>query len=141
MLSIQKLQRVKYQKLNTYIRWQSLNPSVQKFYYFPFTPTLLLNFHTKQLFFANEKKSLTSVEFKLLFFFLKNSGICLNRKIIISNVWGFDVQREVDTRLVDVNIYRLRRKLCTKNTGFPYIRTIRGKGYSFHPQTLWVPTI
>lgn len=90
---------------------------------------------------ANEKKTLTSLEFRLLCFFLKNSDSCVSRKVIISNVWGFEIQREVDTRLVDITIFRLRRKLCTHTEIFSFIKTVRGKGYSFHPPTLWLSTI
>ena len=55
----------------------------------------------------------------------------MSRERILANVWGFTPERDIDTRVVDVHISRLRSKL-EKNPKDPdLIITIRGVGYMF----------
>ena len=66
----------------------------------------------------------TSREYELLSFLMKNAGQAFTREQLLSSVWSEDFLGE--TRTVDVHVGTLRQKLgsCGK-----YIRTVRGVGY------------
>lgn len=68
------------------------------------------------------------VEFKMLYFLMKNKNRYFDRQSLIDNVWG--QLAEVDERTVDVNILRIRKALDKQQLG-RLIRTKRGIGYSF----------
>ena len=69
---------------------------------------------------------LTPLEYELIWLLMKHAGACLQRRDIISTVWGID--HETGTNFLDVHIHALRRKL--KSAGVTQcIHTIRGVGY------------
>lgn len=70
---------------------------------------------------------LTPREFDLLVCLLKNKNIVLTRDQLIEQVWGFDYVG--DTNVVDVYIRYLRQKV-DKDFSEPYIKTVRGVGYT-----------
>lgn len=76
---------------------------------------------------VNEKLvHLTANEFKLLHFFMMNTGKVFRRDQLISQIWG--VSHYVEERTIDVMIRRLRNKL--KPFHFhSFIKTLRGQGY------------
>jgi two-component system, OmpR family, phosphate regulon response regulator PhoB len=67
-------------------------------------------------------------EFRLLAFFMENSGRVLSRQQLLDGVWGRDAY--IDGRTVDVHVGRLRKALIRGADTDP-IRTVRGAGYSF----------
>jgi two-component system phosphate regulon response regulator PhoB len=67
-------------------------------------------------------------EFRLLAFFMENSGRVLSRQQLLDGVWGRDAF--IDGRTVDVHVGRLRKALIRGSDRDP-IRTVRGAGYSF----------
>ena len=67
----------------------------------------------------------------MLEFFIANAGKRLSRTAILNNVWGYTPQRNVDTRIVDVHISRLRGKLEDNTLTPDFILTARGIGYMF----------
>ena len=69
---------------------------------------------------------LTSREFALLEYMLRNKGVVLSREKIENNLWNFDY--EGGTNAVDVYIRYLRKKI---DEAFPQklIHTVRGVGY------------
>jgi DNA-binding response OmpR family regulator len=62
---------------------------------------------------------------------IENVGKSLSRKIILDNLWGYASERYGDTRIVDVNISRLRVKIEDIPTKPNFILTVRGEGYMF----------
>lgn len=70
---------------------------------------------------------LTPQEFKLLEYLMNNTGIVLTRDMILSRVWQYS--SEVDTRVVDVYIGYLRKKI---DKGFKnkLLHSVRGFGYT-----------
>lgn len=70
--------------------------------------------------------SLTSREYALLEYFLRNQGQVLTRSQIADHVWNYDF--DYDSNVVDVYIRYLRNKI---DRGFdvPLIHTVRGCGY------------
>jgi two-component system phosphate regulon response regulator PhoB len=67
-------------------------------------------------------------EFRLLVFFMENSGRVLSRQQLLDGVWGRDAF--IDGRTVDVHVGRLRKALIRGADPDP-IRTVRGAGYAF----------
>ena len=72
---------------------------------------------------------LTSLEFKLLRFLVRNRGRVLDRKDILDDVWGKDVF--VDARTIDKHISLLRRKFEDNPQEPKHILGVRGVGYKF----------
>lgn len=69
---------------------------------------------------------LTSMEFKLLYYFLTHPGKVATRDKLLNKIWGYEA--DLTTRTVDTHIKRLREKLKVAGD---YIETIRGVGYRF----------
>lgn len=72
----------------------------------------------------NRKIDLTTTEYKLLLYLIKNTNKVVSREQILNSVWGIDF--ELSTNIVDVYINYLRKKLG-KNK--PVIHTVIGMGY------------
>jgi two-component system phosphate regulon response regulator PhoB len=71
-------------------------------------------------------------EFRLLAFFMENSGRVLSRQQLLDGVWGRDAF--IDGRTVDVHVGRLRKALVRGSDPDP-IRTVRGAGYAFEDRS------
>ncbi len=69
---------------------------------------------------------LTMKEYRLLRLFLENKNIALSRDMIISAIWDEDLEN-VDERVVDVHIKKLRTKLRSFS-----IMSVRGLGYKWN---------
>jgi DNA-binding response OmpR family regulator len=69
--------------------------------------------------------NLTKMEFDLLKFFILNKEQALTRDGILNSIWGFNY--DGTTRIVDVHVYNLKRKLAQSSA---YFKPIRGVGYS-----------
>jgi two-component system copper resistance phosphate regulon response regulator CusR len=87
---------------------------------------LKLNDYTKTVTRAEEEISLTSTEFKLLLYFLKNKNKVLSRMDILEAVWGVDY--DLGTNVVDVYVNYLRKKVDAKSDD-KIIHTVIGMGY------------
>ena len=87
---------------------------------------LKLDDYTKTVTRANEEISLTSTEYKLLSYFMKNKNKVLSRVDILEAVWG--VNYDLGTNVVDVYVNYLRKKVDTKPDE-KIIHTIIGMGY------------
>lgn len=80
-----------------------------------------------------EDVSLTATEFRLLEFLMSRPGVVFSREQLLDAVWGHD--RAVTDRTVDVYILRLRQKIEAAANAPSFIRSVRGFGYSFSPET------
>ena len=80
-----------------------------------------------RVFRADKEIELSSKEYQLLEFLMKNSGLVLSRESIENHIWNFDY--EGGTNVIDVYIRYLRKKI---DDGYDekLIKTIRGVGYS-----------
>ena len=72
---------------------------------------------------------LSTTEFELLVYLMRNQGHVLSREQILRAVWGY--YYDPGTNVVDVYIGYLRRKLGGPQVGAP-ISTIRSVGYRFN---------
>jgi DNA-binding response OmpR family regulator len=72
---------------------------------------------------------LTHTEFDLLTYLASNAGRALSRERILSSVWGYE--HPIETRVIDVHVRNLRRKI-EPDPGQPrYILAVPGIGYRF----------
>jgi DNA-binding response OmpR family regulator len=69
---------------------------------------------------------LTTQEFSLLEYLVRNAGRVVTRTMILDRVWRMRI--DPATNVVDVQIYRLRNKVDSEGKR-PLIHTIRGVGY------------
>ena len=72
---------------------------------------------------------LTATEFDLLRVLSQHPGWVYSREELLESVWGYSYLG--DSRLVDVHIANLRRKIGDDFAEPRYIRTVRGAGYKF----------
>ena len=80
---------------------------------------------------SGQEVSLTATEFRLLEFLMSRPGVVFSREQLLDAVWGHD--RAVTDRTVDVYILRLRQKIEMDESS-PFIRSVRGFGYSFNSE-------
>lgn len=84
---------------------------------------LSLDLNTYQAFLNNEVIELTLKEFNILKTLIENYPHVVTRENLLDSVWGYDYYG--DTRVVDAHIKNIRKKI-----GIPYIKTVKGIGYS-----------
>ncbi|KGJ48865.1 response regulator transcription factor [Paraclostridium dentum] len=84
---------------------------------------LSLDLNTYQAFLENEVIELTLKEFNILKTLIENYPHVVTRENLLDSVWGYDYYG--DTRVVDAHIKNIRKKI-----GIPYIKTVKGIGYS-----------
>ncbi len=87
---------------------------------------LEMNPDSKMVYRNGKRISLTSTEFRLLEFLLKNKGKVLSRMTILENVWGIDFN--ISTNVVDVYINYVRKKIET-SFDKKILHTVIGMGY------------
>ena len=87
---------------------------------------LELNDKTKTVKREGRELSLTSTEYRLLLFFIKNKNRVLSRSDILEEVWG--VNFDMGTNVVDVYVNYLRKKI-DRETDSKLIHTVIGMGY------------
>src|SRR6266705_6070979 len=80
----------------------------------------------RRVFRGGKKIDLTTKEFALLDYLVRNAGEVLSRTLIAEHVW--DMNFDSDTNVVDVAMRRLRAKV-DEPFEVKLIRTIRGVGY------------
>ncbi len=76
---------------------------------------------------GNDEIHLTRTEFRLLAELAAADGRVLTREELLQRVWGYDYFG--DTRLLDVHIRRLRRKIEPNPDDPALVLTVRGVGY------------
>lgn len=87
---------------------------------------IIIDLKSKQVTRENRVLSLTSTEFRLLEFFIRNKNRVLSRMEILENVWGIDFN--MGTNVVDVYVNYLRKKLGS-HPDKKFIQTVVGMGY------------
>lgn len=87
-----------------------------------------VNLLTREVYRDGDLVRLSTTEFELLVYLMRNRGRVLARDRILRTVWGYDF--DPGTNLVDVYIGYLRRKLSRGEQSIPII-TVRSVGYRF----------
>jgi two-component system, OmpR family, alkaline phosphatase synthesis response regulator PhoP len=90
---------------------------------------LSINLNERRVFKRGDEVELTHTEFDLLAFLASNSGKVLSREKILNHVWGYEYP--IETRVIDVHVRNLRRKI-ENDPGRPFfILAVPGIGYRF----------
>jgi two-component system alkaline phosphatase synthesis response regulator PhoP len=80
---------------------------------------------------AGQEVELTAKEFELLRVLTEHPGWVYTREDLLETVWGYTYLG--DSRLVDVHVANLRKKIGDDPAEPRFIRTVRGVGYKFQP--------
>ena len=75
---------------------------------------------------GSRRITLTTREYALLEYFLRNAGRVLTRATLAEHVWGVDFDTE--SNIIDVYVGYLRRKIDAPGEG-RLLHTVRGAGY------------
>jgi two-component system alkaline phosphatase synthesis response regulator PhoP len=98
---------------------------------------LVMDERTRSVLVAGRPVDLTSTEFDLLRVLAEHPGWVYSREDLLEQVWGYSYLG--DSRLVDVHIANLRKKIGDDPSEPRYIRTVRGAGYKLQPATTQKP--
>lgn len=116
-------------RVKSLMRRVNLNPSNQKntetksLRDGPFT----LDTYSKTFFKDDKEIDVTPTEFTILEYFIKNKGKAMTRDEIMKETWGENYSN--DTKIVDVNIRRIRAKIEENPAKPAFIETVWGTGY------------
>jgi DNA-binding response OmpR family regulator len=96
---------------------------------------VVIDLQRRKVFVDGVKAELTSKEFCLLQYLVKNQGTTISREELISALWDCEGGPDINGRTIDVHVRRLRASLSGNED---IVRTIRGEGYRFdkHPDVL-----
>ncbi|WP_125152499.1 response regulator transcription factor [Clostridium rectalis] len=87
----------------------------------------IIDTYAQKLYKNNEEIDVTPKEYLLMKIFIENEGKAFSRDELLDIVWGYDFVG--DSKIVDVNIRRLRAKVEENPSNPIYIETIWGRGY------------
>ena len=90
---------------------------------------LVIDVNERRTYKAGKEVELTHTEFDLLTFLASNAGKVLSREKILNSIWGYEYP--IETRVIDVHIRNLRRKIETQPSRPYYILAVPGIGYRF----------
>jgi DNA-binding response OmpR family regulator len=92
---------------------------------------LILNPATREVTRAGRRIELTSKEYALLEYLMRNAGRILTRPMIAEHVWNLDF--DTFTNVIDVYVNYLRNKI-DRGWDRKLIHTVRGTGYVMKPE-------
>ena len=84
----------------------------------------------KSLFINNVNLVLTAKEFKLLLYFISNTGKVITKEAIGYNIWRGNSDMDVSNEIIYTHVKNLRKKLIVAGCK-DYIKSIYGVGYKF----------
>jgi DNA-binding response OmpR family regulator len=90
---------------------------------------LVIDVNERRIYRAGQEVELTHTEFDLLTFLASNAGKVLSREKILNSIWGYEYP--IETRVIDVHIRNLRRKIEAQPSRPYYILAVPGIGYRF----------
>ena len=90
---------------------------------------MLIEVNERRVYRDGKEVSLTHTEFDLLAFLASNAGKVLSREKILNAIWGYEYP--IETRVIDVHVRNLRRKIEPDPSHPLYILAVPGVGYRF----------
>ena len=90
---------------------------------------LMIDVNERRTYKAGKEVELTHTEFDLLTFLASNAGKVLSREKILNSIWGYEYP--IETRVIDVHVRNLRRKIESQPSRPYYILAVPGIGYRF----------
>lgn len=91
-----------------------------------------LDTYSRKFYKEGKEIELTPTEYQIMKIFMENPGKAMKRDEILNMVWGEDFVG--DSKIVDVNIRRLRAKIESNAAKPDYIETVWGLGYRWHAE-------
>jgi len=88
-----------------------------------------VDFRRQEAFRGNKSLSLSAREFAILKYFLQREGEVVSRQMLLTDVWGYEVQPT--TRTVDNFILTLRKKIEKDPSRPAHLLTLHAAGYKF----------
>ncbi len=76
-----------------------------------------------------DEVAFTKREIEVLTYLAQNSDRAVSREELLSKVWGYARNLDIETRTVDIHIAKLRRKIEPDNKAPKFLITVRGAGY------------
>jgi DNA-binding response OmpR family regulator len=92
---------------------------------------LLIDLNERRVVRRDEEIGLTHTEFELLALLASNAGKALSRERILQHIWGPGHQGDIETRVIDVHVRNLRRKIEPEPSRPFYVLAVPGIGYRF----------
>ncbi|MHB0978762.1 MAG: response regulator [Thermoleophilia bacterium] len=90
---------------------------------------LTIDERSREVIIDGARADLTAIEFDLLCALAEHPGWVYSREQLLERVWGYDYLG--DSRVVDVHIANLRKKIGDDSARPRFVRTVRGVGYKF----------
>lgn len=90
-------------------------------------PPFRIDVYSRKFYKERVELELTPTEYSIAKLFMENPGKAFKRDEILNIVWGYDFIG--DSKIVDVNIRRLRSKIEEDSSNPRYIETVWGVGY------------
>ena len=78
---------------------------------------------------GGEEIGFTRREMEILEYLHANADRAVSRNELLTEVWGYAPEADIETRTVDIHIAKLRRKLETDPKTPVHLTTVRGAGY------------
>jgi len=120
-----------WKELVTQVRWEVGHPiSTDKMHILEFAD-VRIDLLSMEVFRAERRVVLTTMEFKVLKFFVMNPNRVISRDELLNQVWGYE--NYPCTRTVDNHVMKLRQKLESDDAPPAHFRTVHGVGYKFIP--------
>jgi len=92
---------------------------------------LLIDLNERRVVRQEQEITLTHTEFELLSLLAANAGKALSRERILKHIWGQDHPGDIETRVIDVHVRNLRRKIELEPSRPFYVLAVPGIGYRF----------
>jgi len=92
---------------------------------------LLIDLNERRVVRQGDEIALTHTEFELLSLLAANAGKALSRERILQHIWGQGHQGDIETRVIDVHVRNLRRKIELEPSRPFYVLAVPGIGYRF----------
>lgn len=92
----------------------------------------LVNFNAE---IGNKTIPFTKREVKVITYLQQHNERPVSREELLTQVWGYSDDMEVETRTVDIHIARIRRKIEVKPKEPQFLVTVRGAGYRLLSQS------
>jgi DNA-binding response OmpR family regulator len=92
---------------------------------------LAIDVDQRQVTRSGREVTLTHTEFDLLSLLANNAGRVLTREAILESVWSYEPPIEIETRVIDVHVRNLRKKIEAEPSRPFFILAVPGIGYRF----------
>ena len=88
----------------------------------------MIDVDQKAVWVSGSKVHLTGREYQMLELLSLRKGTTITKEVFLNHLYGGD-ENEAESKIIDVFICKLRKKLGDASNGQSYIETIWGRGY------------